>query len=187
MASHAIDGPYKRSWTAWRILSWSIFWACFITLALFTTYARAESLTVFGGPQAPVEGWTSGHKYHTLGIGIYHTFYSSDKIELEAGLVYQQYMNGITGRTFAMDLMLTSITRPTKAYIGFNAGFGYMWPQQFEDIGDIPCSLAGHFGPIVGYSLTNRASIELRLDHLSAFTPKDKGRNHMVIGLKWRF
>jgi len=184
MASHAIEGPYRRISMAWRVGGWIMFWICFLTLMLFATYARAESLTIFAGPQAPVKGWTSGHKYHTLGIGIYHSFYSSSKMELEAGLVYQQYMNGTTGRIFTMDLILTTQGR---LYVGANAGFGIIHPRHFQDVGDVPCTLGGRFGPLVGYKVSAATAVEMRIDHLSAFTAHDKGRNHIVIGLKWRF
>jgi len=42
MASHAIEGPYRRISMAWRVGGWIMFWACFFALMLFATYARAE-------------------------------------------------------------------------------------------------------------------------------------------------
>jgi len=182
MASHAISGPYKKSSIAWRIGSWTMFWACFFALILFAAYARADSLVILGGTQAPISGWTSDHKYKTTGIGLYRTYFEGDHVELEAGLIYQMYLNGTSGSLLGLDLMLT--TRG-KLYAGFNAGFGLLSPRQFQDVGDQPCALGSRFGPIVGYQLSNCCSLEMRIDHLSAFTPHDKGRNHLVLGLKW--
>ena len=184
MASHAISGPYRRPHTVWKVGGWSVFWACFITLILFAAYARADSLVILGGTQAPISGWTNNHHYQTYGLGLYRTFHKGQHIELEAGLVYQCYVNGVTGNLLGMDLMLTT---NGKLYGGFNAGFGLLSPRQFQDVGDKPCALGGRFGPIVGYQLSNRCSLEMRIDHLSAFTPHDKGRNHLVVGLKWSF
>jgi len=183
MASHAISGSYRRSYTVWKIGSWAFFWGCFIGLMLFAAYARADSLVILGGVQAPISGWTSDHEYKTAGIGLYRTYFEGNYVELEAGMIYQMYINGTSGSLLGMDLMLT--TR-SKLYIGFNAGFGLLHPRQIQDVGDKPCALTGRFGPILGYRLKTVA-VELRIDHLSAFTAHDKGRNHLVIALKWRF
>ena len=183
MASHAISGPYKRTSTAWRIGGWIMFWICFIAMMLFAAYARADSLVILGGVQAPISGWTNGHNYQTYGLGIYKTYYEDQHVELEAGIVYQCYVNGTTGNLLGMDLVLTTTG---KLYTGLNAGFGWLHPRQFEDVGDVPCALGGRFGFLIGYRM-DRTAVELRVDHLSAFTPHDKGRNHLVIALKWRF
>jgi len=184
MASHSISDPYRRSSTAWKIGSWMMFWACFVALMLFAAYARADSLVILGGTQAPVSGWTNNHHYQAYGLGLYKTFHKGQYVELEAGVVYQRYVNGTTGNLLGMDLMLTTTG---KLYGGFNAGFGWLHPRQFQDIGDQPCALGGRFGSLVGYRFLSSVAIEARVDHLSAFTPHDKGRNHLVIGLKWRF
>jgi hypothetical protein len=184
MANHAMEDFYKKPSITWKICGWTVFWICFFMLALFAAYARADSLVILGGTQAPISGWTSDHEYKTAGIGLYRTYHEGDHIELEAGLVYQMYVDGTSGSLLGMDLMLTTTGR---LYAGFNAGFGLLSPRQFQDVGDQPCALGGRFGPIAGYSLTDAIAIEIRIDHLSAFTPHDKGRNHLVVGLKWRF
>ena len=183
VASHSMDFPPRRS-LASQVGGWLIFAFVLVVLLLFTAYARAGSLVVLGGIQAPVSGWTSNHDYQTFGLGLYKTIHKGRYIELEAGAVYQCYVNGTTGNLLGLDLVLTTTGR---LYAGFNAGFGWLHPRQFQDVGDIPCALGGRFGPIVGFRLNRSVNAELRIDHLSAFTPHDKGRNHLVVVLKWRF
>jgi len=177
-----MDFPKKKNI---GILPWIFLVILTISMSFFIVVVktRGATLSVFGGPQAPVEGWTSGHKYKTVGISLHTTQYRDSHVEFETGLTYQKLQNGATADVFALDLRLT--TRGTL-FAGFNAGFGHMSKNQIVDVGDIPCHMVGHFGPAVGYWISERTAIELRLDHVSAFTPHDKGRNHAVIGLRWR-
>jgi len=184
MASQSMEMPTRKHPTLYDVGWWVVFAIVFVSLLLFAFYARAGSLVVLGGTQAPNDSWTSGHEYSTLGVGLYRSYYTNDYIEFEGGIVYQRYMNGTSGNFLGLDIMLTTTG---TFYIGANAGFGLIHPRQFQDVGDIPCALGGRFGPLVGFNASDTLAIELRIDHLSAFTPHDKGRNHLVVALKWRF
>jgi len=56
MASHGIELPPEKHILE-RACAWLFLAIFFVLVILFIRDAHAESLTIFGGPQVPVEGW----------------------------------------------------------------------------------------------------------------------------------